>query len=349
MRHAILAQTTTYDHFSPMKNRRVAALLYPNLCLFEFAQVAEVFGLHRPEIGRKWYTFETVSIDGKSVRTQYGGRMTPTGGYERLVSAGTIIVPGWTSLDTPVPPRLAEALYGAAKRGARVLSICSGAFVLAEAGLLDGLEATTHWRYADVFRDRFPKVNLKPQALYVDAGNVLTSAGSAAGLDLLLHLVRRDFGPGAANVVARRLVVPPHRRGGQAQFVERPIPDRDEDPLTRLLEQLNASLSTEHTVEGMAELANMSERTLLRRFRERAGLSPKDWLLEQRLRRAQELLTDTNLGVDEIAHQSGFGSAVTLRHHFRRRLDTSPMAYRVAFRPIGVRSANSDSDCRRYK
>jgi len=314
-----------------MRNRQVLALVYDGLCMFEFACAAEVFGLERPEAGPGWYRFATASPSGRAVRTGFGGRLQPDGGLERLRRAGTIIIPGWTSPDTPVPEALCEALRTAHRRGSRLLSICSGVFVLAATGLLDGLRATTHWRYAELLRARHPAIEVDPDVLYVDNGQLLASAGSAAGLDLCLHLVRRDHGAAKANLVARRLVIPPHREGGQAQYVQRPVPGGRRDALSPLLDHLRRHLEQPHPVARMAARVNMSERSFLRRFREATGTSPGQWLAQARLQHACELLEGSRLPVEEVARRCGFGTAMTLRRHFRQRLGTSPLAYRRRF------------------
>jgi AraC family transcriptional activator FtrA len=326
-----LARMTTFDQIAPRPNRRVAAIVYDGLCMFEFSSVAEVFGLERPEAGDDWYRFETVSLDGRPVTTQFGGRLVPQGGLARLRRADTIIVPGWCGIATPVPAPLVAALRAAHRRGARLMSICSGAFVLAATGLLDGRSATTHWRYADALKVRFPAIEVDPDVLYVDNGQVLTSAGSAAGLDLCLHLIRRDFGSAKANLVARRLVIPPHREGGQAQFVARPVAPNKRDALSPLLERVRKALDRPHTVDELAASVDMSPRTFLRRFKAATGTSPADWLTEVRVQHARELLERTDLPIDRVAERSGFGTAMTLRHHFRLRLRTSPVAYRKRF------------------
>lgn len=322
---------TTIDQMAPMPNRRLAVLVYDGLSMFEFALVAEVFGLERPEAGDNWYRFETASIDGKPVRTQYGGLLSPQGDIRTLLKAGTIVIPGWSGIGDPIPAELVAVLQLAHRRGARLVSICSGVVVLAAAKLLDGHRATTHWRYADIFRSRFPGVELDPDVLYVDNGQVLTSAGSAAGLDMCLHLVRRDFGSEMANVVARRLVIAPHREGGQAQFVPKPVVPRKRNTLSPLLDRMRKSLDKQHPIAELAFSVRMSERTFLRRFKAVTGTSPNEWLTDARLQHARELLERTDLPVDLVAHRSGFGTAMTLRHHFRLRLQTSPIAYRKRF------------------
>jgi AraC family transcriptional activator FtrA len=329
---------TRFDQIMPTSRRRaivrnplVAALVYDGLCGFEFACAAEVFGLPRPELQPGWYRFETCAAERGPLRGQHGMRVVADAGLDRLVEAGTIIIPGWKGIDVPVPTRVLDALREAHARGARLLSICSGAFVLAATGLLDERRATTHWRYADALQRRYPRITVDPAVLYVDEGQLLTSAGSAAGLDLCLHLVRRDYGPDIANQVARRLVIPPHRDGGQAQFVERPVPRRPSNPLSKVIETMHRRLASHQSIAELAAMAAMSERSFMRRFREATGSSPTDWLIAARVDRARELLEGSSLSIDAIAQECGFGSAVTLRHHFRRKLGTSPGAYKARF------------------
>jgi AraC family transcriptional activator FtrA len=317
------------------RNPLVLALVYDGLCAFEFSCAAEVFGLARPELGPDWYRFETCSL-ARSVRSQYGMRMTAANGLERLHAAGTIVIPGWEGIDVPVPQAILDALRQAHARGARLLSICSGAFVLAATGLLDGRRATTHWRYAEALQRRYPKVGVDANVLYVDEGSVLTSAGSAAGLDLCLHLVRRDYGSKIANQVARRLVIPPHREGGQAQFLERPVEDRargaeQRGSLSALLDKIRKRPSEPWRIRELARLAAMSERTFMRRFRAATGLSPADWVTRARVDAARELLENTGLSIDHIAERCGFGTPTTLRHHFRKKVGVSPAQYRKRF------------------
>ncbi len=318
------------------RNPLVVALVYDGLCAFEFSCAAEVFGLPRPELGPDWYRFETCSLKGASVISQYGMRMKAGNGLDRLAAAGTIVIPGWTGIDVPVPPAILQALRHAHARGARVLSICSGAFVIAATGLLDGRQATTHWRYAEALHRRFPKVLIDANVLYVDEGSILTSAGSAAGLDLCLHLVRRDYGSKVANQVARRLVIPPHREGGQAQFLERPVEDRargaqPRGSLSVLLDKIRKRPGEPWRIAQLARLAAMSERTFMRRFRAATGLSPADWVIRARVDAARELLESTALSIERIAERCGLGTSTTLRHHFRKKVGVSPAQYRKRF------------------
>lgn len=315
-----------------MQNPLVVALAYDGLCTFEFGVAVEVFGLPRPEMGDNWYRFAVAGIEPGELRATGGIRLAVDGGLELLAQAGTIIVPGWRGADEPVPQQLCEALQAAHLRGARVMSICSGVFVLAAAGLLNGLSASTHWRYTEKLQQRYPEIQVMPDVLYIDNGSVLTSAGSAAGIDLSLHLVRCDYGQAAANSVARRLVVPPHRVGGQAQFIEQPIPVAYESKrLSPLFDYLRTHLANAHSVESLAAFTGMSPRTFLRRFTAATGSTPARWLLNVRLTRSRDLLESSTLSIDEIAGLVGFGSAATLRHHFRGKLSTTPAAYRKTF------------------
>ncbi|WP_202618524.1 MULTISPECIES: transcriptional regulator FtrA [unclassified Ensifer] len=313
-------------------NPLVVALAYDGLCTFEFGVAVEMFGLPRPEMGEGWYRFAVAAIEPGELRATGGIRLMADGGLDLLAEAGTIIVPGWRGADTPVPEALCRALRAAHAGGARVLSICSGVFVLAAAGLLSGLRATTHWRYTDKLKTLYPDIEVVPDVLYVDSGAVLTSAGSAAGIDLCLHLIRRDFGSEAANRVARRLVVPPHRDGGQAQYIERAVPEVHESArLGPLIDRMRARLGEDFSIATLAKSVGMSERTFLRRFEAATGTTPARWLLGERLARARQLLEESALGMEQVAEVSGFGSTQTLRHHFRQQLSTTPAAYRATF------------------
>jgi AraC family transcriptional activator FtrA len=310
-------------------NRDVAVLVYDGLCTFEFGIAVEMFGLPRPEFD-DWYRFGLCAVDDGPMRAAGGMRVLAEGGLDGIARAGTVIVPGWRGVDAPPPAALLDALRKAHARGARLMSFCSGVFVLAASGLLDGRRATTHWRYVQALAERFPRIQVEPEVLYVDEGDLLTSAGSAAALDLSLHLIRRDFGPEMANSVARRAVVPAHRDGGQAQFIQSPLPEQGAT-LGKLLEWMRRHLEQPLPLSLLAERARMSERTLLRRFEEATGCSPKQWLTHERLSRARELLEGSNMAVERVADVCGFGSADTLRHHFRRSLKLSPARYRERF------------------
>jgi AraC family transcriptional activator FtrA len=313
-------------------NPQVVALAYDRLCTFEFGIAVEVFGLPRPEMGPNWYRFSVAAVDDGDMHATGGLRFSADGGLELLVGAGTIVVPGWRGIDTPVPDALIESLRAAKARGARIMSFCSGAFVLAAAGLLQGKRATTHWRYTDTLTKRYPDILVTPDVLYVDEGEILTSAGTAAGLDLCLHLIRRDFGTEAANTVARRLVVPAHRDGGQAQFIRQAVPRAHESSrLGPLLDHMRGNLGADHAVATLAKRAGMSQRTFLRRFEAATGMTPARWLLAERLMKARDLLEASGGSIEEIAEIAGFGSPATLRHHFRQQLATTPAAYRETF------------------
>jgi AraC family transcriptional activator FtrA len=293
--------------------------------------VVEVFALPRPELGVDWYRFSVCSADRASARATGGIRVVAPTGLDALQRAGTIVIPGWKSADVDPPPQLVRALQRAHARGARLLSVCSGVFVLAATGLLDGKRATTHWRYVDKLRARYPSIQVEPDVLYVDEGNILTSAGSAAGIDLCLHLVRRDYGAKIANDVARRMVVPPHREGGQAQYIPAPVPQRSDGGLARVIEWAMRRLGQPLSVAQLAQQARMSPRTFARRFTEETGATPHRWLTQQRILAAQRLLETTRQPVGRVAEAVGFQTEETLRHHFRKELRTSPTAYRRRF------------------
>jgi transcriptional regulator GlxA family with amidase domain len=312
----------------------VAALVTHGVAPFELAVICEVFGFARPEIVDPWpYQLLLVSPDAPRVRTNQGFAIDGVRPLSALDRADTIVVPAWSGNESLRPPEaMLAALRRAHRRGARLMSECSGAFALAHAGLLDGLRATTHWMYTDRLAKNFPEIDVDPDVLYVDEGQILTSAGTAAGIDLCLHVVRLDHGVDIANAVARRMVVPPHRDGGQAQFVQRPIEaDDGSDPLAATLDWAVERLDEPLTVELMSHHAMMSPRTFARRFRAATGTTPLQWLLRQRILHAQGLLESTNLPVELIAQRCGFGSASVLRTHFKRMLDTSPLAYRRTF------------------
>lgn len=318
----------------PMKkaiSRRVVALAYDGLCTFEFGIAVEIFGLPRPELDVDWYDFRVASADPGPLRATGGVVIQPTSGLRALQSAGTVVMPGWRDVDETPPEAVLRALRRAHARGARLVTICSGVFLLAAAGLLDGKRATTHWRYVERLRERYPHVRVEPDVLYVDEGRILTSAGSAAGIDLCLHIVRQDFGAEVANRVARRLIVPPHRDGGQSQYAAAPLRPEPGRSLARVLEWAERNLREPLTIEDFARRAKMSSRTLARRFRDETGTTPHRWLTQQRILAAQRRLEATRDSVDEVAAAVGFDSAATLRFHFRRSLGTTPTAYRRRF------------------
>jgi AraC family transcriptional activator FtrA len=312
--------------------RRVAVAVLDGVSPFELGVVCEVFGHDRTDDGFPGYEFDLCTPGGLPVRTTSGFTITPNSDLAPLDRADLIAIPAHGD-GTPVPPDLIEALRRAVDRGAYVMSLCSGAFVLGEAGLLDGRRCTTHWRYAAALSERFPAAEVHPNALYVEDGTVLTSAGTAAGIDLCLHLVRREHGSAVATKLARRMVVPPHRPGGQAQFVEAPLPRTPDAPtLQPLLAWLVTNLEQSATVDELALRAHMAPRTFARRFRAETGTTPHDWITTQRVLLARRLLEDTDLGVDAVASRSGFGDAAALRHHFTRRVGATPHAYRSTFR-----------------
>lgn len=311
------------------------AVAYEGLCTFEMGILVELFGIPRPEFER-WYRFRVASVAGQPVRAAGGLLVEAPFTLRVLDTAGTILLPGWRSADAPVPRPLIRKLRRAYEAGARIASVCSGAFVLAAAGLLDGKRAATHWRYASELARRFPAIDVDPEVLYVDEGNLITSAGSAAGIDMGLHLIRRDFGASVANQVARRLVVPPHRAGGQKQYIATPVgPDAEGDAIVRLLDDLRADLAAAHTIATMAKRVNMSERTLARRFRDATGTTPHRWLQTERTRLAQRLLETTAMPMDRIAAETGFSDPQLLRLHFKRVVGTTPSVYRRSFSRTG--------------
>lgn len=319
----------------------VVALAYDGLCTFEFGIAVEVFGLARPEMGPDWYRFKVAAVEDGEISAAGGISVSVAHGLKTLRAADVIIIPGWRNIDADVPALLVQELQAAHQRGVRLVSFCSGVFVLAAAGLLNGRKATTHWRYTAALKTRYPEIDVLPHVLYVDETSLLTSAGTAAGIDLCLHIIRKDFGVKAATLVARRLVVPAHREGGQAQFIEQPVPRPHESHrLSPLFDYLRAHLKEAHTIQSLAAKAGMSERTFLRRFEGATGTTPAQWLLRLRLSKARDLLETTALTISEIADESGFGTVNTLRYHFGRELGTTPSAYRLGFR--GTRGGKSE-------
>ncbi len=316
---------------------RVVTLAGSRVSLFEMAVPCEVFGIFRPEIPDWPYVHEVVSAGG-ALTANNGLSLQTDGGLDRAATADTLIVapipvPGLARTgQVAVEPELVEVVRAAHARGTRIVSLCSAAFILAQAGLLDGRRATTHWMYAEQLAERHPTVEVDPTVLWVEDPPVYTSAGTAAAIDLCLHLVREDLGAEAANRVARRMVVPPHRDGGQAQFVDTPMPDcPTDDPLGPVLEWMAQHVDQQMTVEQLARRAALSPRTFARRFVAATGTTPLQWLLTQRVARARMLLETTDLPVERIAQLCGFGTAAGLRTHFARVVGTPPTAYRARF------------------
>jgi transcriptional regulator GlxA family with amidase domain len=308
--------------------------------MFEIAVSCEIFGIERPELAEPWYEHRVAAAAPTPLLTEEGLRLDTPYGLEQLALADTVVIPGWPFRRHPPDDELLDAIRAAHKRGARMLSVCTGAFVLAAAGLLDGRRATTHWMYTAELARRYPEVEVDPRVLYIDNGDILTSAGTAAGIDLCLHVVRQDYGAEVANSLARRMVVPPHRDGGQAQFVDVPVAaapsangNGDGDAsLSDILDWMLANLDQPLAVDDLAHKAAMSPRTFARRFRAVTGTTPKQWLLTQRVMLAQRLLETTDEPIEHIATLCGFGSAAGLRTHFQREVATSPQSYRNCFR-----------------
>ncbi|NJP52445.1 helix-turn-helix domain-containing protein [Streptomyces sp. SBST2-5] len=313
--------------------RNVAAVLLNGVNPFELGVVCEVFGIDRSDEGLPVYDFAVASAEGPVLRCNSGLTLQVEHGLDRLEEADLVAVPAGSGFESrPFPPELLEALRRAVDRGARVLSVCSGVFVLAAAGLLEGRRCTVHWRHAETLSRQYPHLTVEPDVLYVDEDPVITSAGTAAGIDACLHLVRKEEGPEVANKIARRMVVPPHRDGGQAQYIERPLPQHRGDTVAEVLVWMERNLDQEVTVEQLAARAHMSPRTFARRFQQETGTTPYRWILRQRVLLAQQLLEQTDETVDTIAGRTGFGNAAALRHHFVRAVGTTPQAYRRTFR-----------------
>jgi AraC family transcriptional activator FtrA len=311
----------------------VAVHAYEGIAAFELGVVTEVFALPRPELGvERWYDFALFSETPGRLGAVGGFGLDVPHGLEALDGAGTVILLGTPDPDGDPPVALLDALRAAHARGARLVSICSGAFVLAATGLLDGRRATTHWMYADLLARRFPQIEVDPRVLYVDGGDVLTSAGTAAGIDLCLHLVRRDHGAQIANKVAKRMVVPPHRTGDQAQYVDAPLPPRPhDDPVTVVMQWALERLDQRIGVPDLARAAHLSTRSLTRRFAAATGTSPARWLLEQRIAAGAELLERTDTPVEEVGALVGIPSPAAFRRHFARVMGVPPSVYRRTF------------------
>ncbi|MFC7527309.1 GlxA family transcriptional regulator [Actinoplanes sp. GCM10030250] len=311
--------------------RSVAVIAMPEVAVFELGVLCELFGYDRTAEGLPGYEFSVCSVDRAPVRSHSGFDIAPSHDLSAAETADLVaVVPNDIRV---VSPQVLDVLRRAQARGAWVMSVCTGAFALGEAGLLDDRRCTTHWRHSDELARRYPNAKVDPGVLYVVDDNIVTSAGTAAAIDCGLHLIREEQGSEVAATIARRMVVPPHRDGGQAQYIERPISSSVScETLQPLLNDLLERLDQEHTVESMSDAVHMAPRTFARRFRAETGATPHDWLTGQRVLLARRLLEETDLGVDAIAGRAGFGSAQTLRHHFTQRLSTTPQAYRSTFK-----------------
>jgi transcriptional regulator GlxA family with amidase domain len=309
--------------------KKVVLLALPGTAPFEFGVICEVFGIDRSESGGPAFDFTIATADPGPVRTSLGYDMVIGAGLEVAADADLIAVPAHATDGTD--ERFLQVIRDAEARGAWILSVCSGAFVLAQAGILDGRRATTHWMHADRLARNYPTTTVDPDVLFVEDRRVITSAGTAAGIDAALHLVRLEHGAAAANVIARRMVVPPQRDGGQAQYIPTPVPDRVGDSLALVCEWMLDNLAEDLPVDRLARKALMSSRTFARRFRDDLGTTPAAWLNRQRILRAQLLLETSDRGLETIAQQTGFGTAAVMRHHFLRVLQTTPTNYRRAF------------------
>jgi transcriptional regulator GlxA family with amidase domain len=314
---------------------KVAVVLSDRLAMFEFGVVCEVFGLDRTADGLPGFDFRVCGADpGKPLRsTTPGICVTPEFGLDQLATADLVAIPA-SPIDQ-YDDRVLAAVRGAADAGATVLTVCSGAFLAGAAGLLDGRKCTTHWRYVDRLATMFPEATVDPDVLFVDEGDLITSAGTAAGIDACLHLVRREIGTAAANGIARRMVVPPQRDGGQRQFIEQPVPECSSIGLSTTLAWLTENLAHPHTVDELAARSSMSTRTFARRFAAETGTTPVKWLTTQRVLFAKHLLETTDMALERIADESGFGSGALLRHHFQRQVGLAPTEYRRRFGAAG--------------
>jgi transcriptional regulator GlxA family with amidase domain len=314
--------------------RKVVLLAIPGVAPFEFGVVCEVFGIDRADSGGPTFEFAIATAEPGPVHTSLGYDMIIPDGLDIAADADLIAVPAHRI--ESIDERFLEVIRAAEARGAWVLSVCSGAFALAQAGILEGRRATTHWMHTDRLAAQYPGITVDPDVLFVEDGKVVTSAGTAAGIDAALHIVRKEHGAGATNVIARRMVVPPQRDGGQSQYIDSPIAECKSDSFAIVTQWMMEHLSEDLTVDQLARKALMSSRTFARRFRADMGTTPAAWLNRQRIIRAQQLLEETDYGLETIAQDTGFGTAAVMRHHFVKVLGTSPMAYRRTF---GARQA----------
>lgn len=318
---------------SPTRKIRIAVIAFDGMNPFHLSVPSLVFGNVRSDAGKPVFDVFVCSIDEGPLRTSAGFSIAIDTDFSALKTADIVIMPTWHDDCRKAPAALLDALRRAHKRGARMVGLCLGTFPLAEAGLLDGKTATTHWAAADALAEQFPKVKVDRDVLYVAEEDVLTSAGVAAGLDCCLHLLRETCGAEIANRVARRLVIAPHRQGGQAQFIERPVPvSHSDNRFSQVLEWVSEHLEEEHSIDSLAQRAAMSRRNFTRHFRQATGTSFKQWLLSQRLSYAQRMLEGGDASIEVVAMEAGFGTALSLRQHFRAAFHTSPSAYRTLFR-----------------
>jgi transcriptional regulator GlxA family with amidase domain len=315
-----------------MALKSVSALVLDGLAIFEFGVICEVFGIDRTADGVPSFDFKVCGPEpGKPLRTSVGVTITADHGLDDLVGADLVAIPAISSQYGGYLPEALEAVRKAAASGSIILTVCSGAFVAGAAGLLDGRPCTTHWMHADELARMYPTAKVDRNVLFVDDGNLITSAGTAAGIDACLHLVRRELGSEVTNKIARRMVVPPQRDGGQRQYIDQPIPVRCSDGFAPHLDWILTNLHTPHTVATLATRAHMSARTFARRFVEETGRTPMQWVTDHRVLFARRLLEETDLDIDGIADRSGFGTATLLRHHFRRVIGVTPSDYRRRF------------------
>ncbi len=314
------------------KSHNIVALVYNGLCTFEFGIASEIFGLFRPEINGGWYKFKSVSLEIGPLLAAGGLEFSASGSLKDFEQADTIIIPGWRGKDEFVPEIICKALKDASRRGTRIVTICSGIYVLAAAGLLTGRKITTHWRFIHDFKKKYPDVSIEPNSLYIDDDNIMTSAGSSAGIDLCLYMVRKDYGVKIANSVARRLVMHAHRQGGQAQFIEQPVPKENEaHRLSVILDYVRSNLNQSHSVSSLASLSGMSSRSFQRKFVALTGLPVGQWVTHERLASACSLLEISKIPMDDIAKAVGISNVENLRYHFRKYFGISPGDYRKRF------------------
>src|SRR5690348_6078572 len=323
-----------------MALRSVSALVLDGLAIFEFGVICEVFGIDRSADGVPNFDFKVCGPEpGKPVQTSVGASITPDCGLDGLAGVDLVAIPAISSQNGGYLPEALEAIRKAADSGSIILTVCSGAFVAGAAGLLDGRPCTTHWMHADALAGMYPTAKVDRNVLFVDDGNLITSAGTAAGIDACLHLVRRELGSEVTNKIARRMVVPPQRDGGQRQYIDQPIPVRCSERFAPHLDWILGNLDKPHTVATLARRANMSARTFARRFVDETGTTPMQWVTDQRVLYARRLLEESDMDIDQIADRSGFGTATLLRHHFRRIIGVTPSDYRRSF------ACSTDSEC----